>query len=276
MTKRKNILLCLLLLTVSGAVKAAEGKSPAIQAFELRMNGQVDKAREILEKEVKEEPNDAVVWFELSRVYFYICPKTLDMAPAQEAIEKAIELDSANARYYCWAGKVAAYDGILKSRDFWGRLAMGGQFKKSIKFLEKAVKLKPDYHDARRELIGYYERLPWYLGGSKSKAKKHEEKLVELGASLDEVHDANMTLLYDGLEAIRDKEYDVAEQKVRQYLDTKPVVPMQGYALMQLGRIYWLQGKKTEAKDFGKQADKLDEYPWPATAPPAKELFTTP
>lgn len=56
----------------------------AMQAFELRMAGKVDEAKELLEKAVAEKPKDASVQFELARIYFYISHETLDLDLAQK------------------------------------------------------------------------------------------------------------------------------------------------------------------------------------------------
>ncbi len=194
MAKRKIIfvLLCVL-LGLAEAVLAEPSNTSidandvneeniAMRAFDLRMAGKVDEAKELLEKAAAEKPKDASIQFELARIYFYISSETLDLDLAQKTIEKAVELKPDNARFHYWSGEIAMYNGIIKMRDFWGRLAMPGQMKKAVRHFKRAVELKPDFHQARLELMGMYDRLPWYCGGNKSKAKKQVEKLEQMNA----------------------------------------------------------------------------------------------
>jgi len=258
--------------------KASASNKPnvAIQAFELRMAGQVDEAKELLEKAVAANPQNAAAQFELSRVHFYMASETLDLAQAQKTIEKAIKIKPDNPWYHYWAGEIACYNGILKMHGFLSRLEMPGQMNKAIKHFKQAVDLKPDFHEARLELMGMYDRLPWYCGGSKSKAQKHEQILVELGGDPDKQPDPDMALLHAGLEYIREKKFESAEQKIREYLEINPVIPLRAYGLSQLARIHWLEGRKAEAEELRKQAEQLDKYYWPTSAPPPENLFKAP
>ena len=58
----------------------------ATKAFELRIAGRVDEAKDLLEEAVAENPKDASAQFELARVYFYISCETLDLDLAQKTI----------------------------------------------------------------------------------------------------------------------------------------------------------------------------------------------
>ncbi|MCK4913671.1 MAG: tetratricopeptide repeat protein, partial [Planctomycetes bacterium] len=153
MAKRKIIfvLLCVL-LGLAEAVLAEPSNTSidandvneeniAMRAFDLRMAGKVDEAKELLEKAAAEKPKDASIQFELARIYFYISSETLDLDLAQKTIEKAVELKPDNARFHYWSGEIAMYNGIIKMRDFWGRLAMPGQMKKAVRHFKRAVEL---------------------------------------------------------------------------------------------------------------------------------------
>lgn len=52
----------------------------------------------------------------------------------------------------------------------------------TVESFKRAVELKPDFHEARLSLMGCYDRLPWYCGGSKSKAKEQAGKLEQADA----------------------------------------------------------------------------------------------
>ena len=156
--------------------------SVAMRAFELRMAGRVDESKQLLEKAVRKNPKNAEAQFELARIYFYMSCETLDLDLAQKTIERAIELEPDNARFHYWSGEIAMYNGIIKMRNLLGRLAMPGQMRKAVKSFKRAVELKPDFHEARLSLMGCYDRLPWYCGGSKSKAKEQARKLEQTDA----------------------------------------------------------------------------------------------
>lgn len=168
----------------------------ATQAFELRIEGKVDEALKLLEKAVATNPADGPAQFELARVHFCTTMDTVGetegtlkqkqkamkskLTLAQKAIEKAIKADPANPRYHYWAGKIGTYLTVYDAHFITTMPAVPIRSINFLKSYEKAIKLKPDFYRARKELIGLYERLPWYCGGSKSKAKEHAKQLEQL------------------------------------------------------------------------------------------------
>ena len=165
----------------------------AMQAFELRMAGKVDKAVELLEKAVAEDPGNGPAQFELARDYFCTTTDCVErtegtlkqkqkamkkqLTSAQKAIKRAIKANPDNPRYHYWAGRISTYNVVYDAHFVWTMPAVPIHSINAIKNYEKAVKLKPDFYQARHELIGLYDRLPWYCGGNKSKAREHAKKL---------------------------------------------------------------------------------------------------
>ena len=168
----------------------------ATKAFELRMAGRVKEAMELLEKAVAANPGNGPAQFELARGHFYTTMDSVGRTEgtlkqkqkamkdklrlAQKAIEKAIKADPANPRYHYWAGKIGTYNTVYDAHFVWTMPAVPIRSINAIKSYEKAIMLKPDFYQARHELIGLYERLPWYCGGNKSKAKEHAKKLEQM------------------------------------------------------------------------------------------------
>jgi tetratricopeptide (TPR) repeat protein len=143
------------------------------KAFELRMSGDFDGARRVLDQALSAEPAPAVAWFESARLHFCMC----EFDPASKAIAQAIKLDGNKPRYHFWAGQIATFNAVFKAHNLLGALSMPGQITKAQKSLERAVELKPDYHEARLELINLYWRSPLR---SAVRAQQHLEELKRL------------------------------------------------------------------------------------------------
>jgi len=174
----------------------------AMEAFELRIAGRIDEAMVLLEKAVAANPGNGPAQFELARVHFCTTMDAVGQTEgtlkqkqkamkaklklAQKAIERAIKADPANPRYHYWAGKIGTYLTVYDAHFIMTMPAVPVRSINFIKSYEKAIMLKPDFYRARHELIGLYERLPWYCGGNKSKAKEHAEKLEQIEPESDD------------------------------------------------------------------------------------------
>ncbi len=215
-----KILLCTAMGFAISSIAIATNDTPdiAMKAFELRMQGKAGEALKLLESSVEKNPKDARVQFELARVYFYtmfddsrddidlkIRVKEMGkkLGLSQKAIEKAIKLEKNNPRYYYWAGKIGTYKAVYNSHSILKMPGLPFETIKSIRNYEKALKLNGDFHQARVELIGMYERLPWYCGGSKRKSKKHQAELEKRGAA-DEMDQEYPADPKERIEAIAD------------------------------------------------------------------------
>ncbi|MBN1796113.1 MAG: hypothetical protein JW804_05520 [Sedimentisphaerales bacterium] len=203
MTKAGFISIILSVVLGWGLVIAAEQKeqiniSPAMRAYHLRMAGKMEETQQLLEKAVENNPKDDLAYYELARVYFcrIYCVmndeskdvKTRQklmkgyMADADKAIQKAIKLNDKNPRYHYFAGIVNMYDSIYDMHFVWRIPAGAVSMSQMLNSYERALELKPDYHQARLMVLGLYDRLPWYLGGSKTKARKYVEQLKSMDA----------------------------------------------------------------------------------------------
>lgn len=148
------------------------------QAFKSRMSGNVDGAKEMLEKELSANPNNGAAWFELARVEFYRAGKTQEMDAAQEAIEKALMVDPENVRYLSFAGRIAMYNSILKAHASKAD-EEAQQMKKATEALEKALAQDPNHHEARLLLVSCYGNNSPERGGDRTKAEQHVKTLEE-------------------------------------------------------------------------------------------------
>jgi tetratricopeptide (TPR) repeat protein len=138
----------------------------AARAYGLRMSGKADEARALLERHTAAHPTDAAARWELARTLFYL----MEMDGAVEQAAAAVREAPDNPRYLHLQGIVCTYGAIRKHargrRDEARPLALT-----AIGAWEKAVKLKPDFDDARGRLIGCYARLPDDHGGDQEKAE---------------------------------------------------------------------------------------------------------
>lgn len=84
-----------------------DSDNPAFKAYELRMNGQADKAFALLEQTLADDSLNALAWYEYSRTYLHFLPdekskeQTLD--DILVAVETAIKLDPDNPVFYPFA-----------------------------------------------------------------------------------------------------------------------------------------------------------------------------
>jgi len=152
---------------------AAPGKGPAVQAFELRMSGKAGPAKELLATALEGNPGDTLAQFEMARVCFYL----LDLDAAGQAIGQAVKLQPEDGRYHYWMGLISIYSAIWKHKSPESRGDVPRLMKAGLGAFKKAMALKPDFHEARFELINCYAKNPRNCGGSQSKAKKQTEAL---------------------------------------------------------------------------------------------------
>jgi len=124
----------------------------ALEAFRLRMEGHVDKARDVLDTALSRNAKDSLSWFESSRLYFYMC----DFDKACDAINKAVGLEPSNARYQYWVGQTSSYDAIFKFHDPNTVADATNQVRKASKAFEQVLVIDPNFHEARFELINLY------------------------------------------------------------------------------------------------------------------------
>lgn len=183
---------------LAAAAVAAE-PLPAERACQLRLAGQSDEAREVLEQALEVNDTDAPSWFELARTEFY----HLRFAEAAAAIERAIELSPQEARYHHFAGVTAAYNAVLLAKDPATRGAVQAEMGRALRAFAAAVEADPAFHEARLQLINMLVQTPASQGGDRNAARRHIE---ELGA-----FDAVAAARAEG--AFGDDESDEAEVK---------------------------------------------------------------
>ena len=189
---KKRITICLVCVVASlamcGAVRAEEIKGvgtkepgAAMKAFNLRMAGKVDLAKEFLEKALAENPKDAAAHYELARIQFHRALGNMsnlekDFGNAQQSIEKAVKNGPDNVIYRSFAGQIRCYQAYLSAmtEDQHGTKE---NLARAIGAFESALKLKPDYHQAMLYLVELYSQYSEDEGGDISKAEEYARQL---------------------------------------------------------------------------------------------------
>lgn len=91
---------------------------------------------------------------------------------AIESLEKAVEMDKNQSKYFHMLGK--SY-GKLANESNWFKAIDLSQ--KTLQALEIAVELDPHYRQAKIDLIKFYRQAPSFLGGDNKKADALELQL---------------------------------------------------------------------------------------------------
>jgi tetratricopeptide (TPR) repeat protein len=175
--KQKMSTICLVVfllpVVVFGGEKAEE-ISVHQKAYQLRVAGKNEQAKEMLSEYLKANPNDAIAQFEYSRTLFYL----FDIETAEQHAAIAVELDEDNARFHYWQGMCGTYLYIDQAHHK-GNLD-SSILKRSIAAFQKAIVLKPDYHQSRFLLVNLLSNNESDQGGDQQKARQHAERLMEM------------------------------------------------------------------------------------------------
>ena len=138
---------------------ASEKLSEAVRLYE---KGSFKQAVELLSREVKTSPRDAEIRFYLGKAYL----KVQDWKAAVNELEKAVEIEPANARYHQWLGRAC---GERASRAF--ITTAYSMAKQVVKEFETASRLAPNDMSIRFDLLEYYMEAPGIVGGGRDKAE---------------------------------------------------------------------------------------------------------
>ena len=247
MSKPRTAALVTVAVVFAAAICGTEGatnraKNSVSQAFELRMAGKVDEAKDSLTQLLAEDPKDATAHFELARVHFY----TMELDRALKEVEEAVALRPDNARYHYLKGMTEAYNMILKAHDPKTRGDMKLLAKKSLESFRRAVELDPKDHEARLQLINLCLKMPPEDGGGRAEA----EKLVKQAETLDAVGGAKARCMLLGGRAT-EQQRDVWKKVVAKQ-------PNSAGAHEGLGRAWLSLGDTNKAISHLDKALKLD------------------
>jgi tetratricopeptide (TPR) repeat protein len=163
----------LLLNLITGLSSFAKTDKSVYEAYQLRVNGKTDQAKELLLNIITKDSTNAAAQFELARTLDYI--NIMGSEEARKALNTALKYDPDNIVYNYYHARTC----FLKA--FIAMQLNGGDVKNLIddvcnEYL-KVLKLKPDYPEALMYLVEIYGMLPENMGGNKNEAEKYAQKL---------------------------------------------------------------------------------------------------
>jgi len=160
-----------LLLACSIAAVAAQagGRRPAMSGADLRRlfeAGDYRQAQTASQAAVAAAPSDPAAHYWLARSSYEL--GSIDAAV--RAAEEACRLSPGNSDFQMWLGRAYGRKAEIESSFFLAR--------KTRHAFETAVKLDGTNIAARRDLAEYYIEAPWFLGGSKDKARQQVQAIA--------------------------------------------------------------------------------------------------
>jgi tetratricopeptide (TPR) repeat protein len=164
------------------------------KAYELRLNGQVDSAKVILEQVLSEDSTNAIAWYELARTKHHMAlgnPRKLisGITDIQQTVQRAIDNDRDNVIYQYYKGYIDYLNLYIGLQT--GKENVSEDFKKVVDSYKSVLDLKPDYNEAKLFLVELFAMLPPNKGGDSAKAEKYvrelEESDVVFGAKAREI-----------------------------------------------------------------------------------------
>jgi tetratricopeptide (TPR) repeat protein len=170
---RSKLSLMLLLSLITCLSCSAKTDKSVIEAFELRINGKTDQAKELLLTIIKKDSTNAAAQFELARTLDYI--NIMGSPESSKALKAALKYDPGNVVYAYYNARssfLKAYIAMEQAGDNVKNL-----INDACNEYLKVLKLKPDYPEALMYLVEIYGMLPENMGGDKVKAEEYARKL---------------------------------------------------------------------------------------------------
>lgn len=180
-------------LLASPATAGADESAPGLLA-----TGHVDQAITLLDRQIKQSPDDPLAHNLLCRAYFSLGEWDRGISNC----EKAVQLSPDNSQFHLWLGRI--YGEKADRANF---LSAAGLAKRVVREFEAAVHLNPRSVDARADLAEFYLEAPGIVGGGRDKAEQQANSLMELNPA-----SAHWVM---GRIAEKHKDFDVAEKEYK-------------------------------------------------------------
>jgi tetratricopeptide (TPR) repeat protein len=160
---------------------------------------------------------------------------------ATDEFDRALAFGNGSAQLYVWTGR--AYG---RRAETSGPLTAPGYASRARKYFETAVQMDIRDKEATGDLFDYYLGAPGFLGGGLSKAQELAHKV----AATDPAEGQHLLAVLSE----RSKEYDAAEQHLRQAIQ---LAPKQAFRVMELARFLAKRGRAAESDDLFEKAQRM-------------------
>ena len=216
----------------------ALASDPAPEA--LIKSGHWKRARPLVEQRYQADPGDAYSAYLLSQVRAVFG----DLDAAVKLAEKAVALDSNNARYHAQLGAVCGE--TAEKASLFAKAGWAHRFKEET---EKAAALDPKNLDARFALLEFYLRANGLMGGSKRKAAAMAEEIGRIDPARGYLAQARLA-----------QENKDASGEEAAYLKALAAAPHDYEILVSLANFYSLdtQKKYDQVEKNSREAVKVD------------------
>lgn len=176
------IIMMIFLMQMNGSCNYGRTKleNEVKKAFDLRMKGQVDEARSLLENILTKDSTLAMAHYEMARLklYMFVGRGSASIDEIASEAGKAVNFEPANvvyAYYLAMAKFMNAFMAMQMQKE-----DVKGLVQETCVQFEKVLALKPDYHEAMLYLVEMYGMLPPDMGGDSLKATAYAEKLAAM------------------------------------------------------------------------------------------------
>lgn len=225
------LILSILMLSIFVCCNGQKLDETVQKAYELRMNGQADSAKVLLDNAISHDSNNASAWFELARTKQHIGlgnPRELVsvMEEVQQHAQNAVNNEPSNVIYQYYKANVDFFNlyMAMRNEDF------SAEFKKASDSYKAVLDLKSDYHEATLALIELYSMIPPEMGGDPSIAEQYVKDLesvdVVFGAKAREIimpGDADYIEFWKAIAEKQPDSADVYEALGKNYLYTNNI-----------------------------------------------------
>ena len=173
----RTAILIVLILNISAVFSSCQKTDKAVmEAYELRINGKTDQAKEYLLNILEKDSTNAVAQFELARTINYM--NLRGSKEADHALKASLKYDPENVGYAYYNAKdcfLKAYVAMQTGSD-----NIQDLINDVCNEFNKVLEMKPDYPEALMYLVEIYGMLPENMGGDKIKAEEYTRKLEKL------------------------------------------------------------------------------------------------
>jgi len=176
-----RILLAAILVVLAHTETKGDKHDDLVQrAFELRMAGKTDEARDLLTTLIAKDSMIASAHYEMARLhhYMFVGGGNVSLEDILTSINKAVTIEPDNviyAYYKAISCFLSAFSAMQSDPE-----QVKPRIVKTCKAFERVLELKPDYHEATLYLIEIYGLLPAEMGGDSLKATTLASQLMKV------------------------------------------------------------------------------------------------